>query len=270
MLGDKANTLETLRQKIGALESNPVLREQAALPSGLLVPPPGAVHEVFADSLMDIGAGLGFAFAQTRTLLTPHKPGLIFLQLRADAAETGFPYGPGLHSFGLDPDRVVFVRPETITELLWAIEEAVACRAVAAVVADIVRPHKELDFTASRRMTLRTAASGASVFLVRYAREREASAAQFRWRVAPALSASPPFDELAPGPPRWRVTLEKGRLGGRRTATPEGDVYLVDWTENGFAPADDDNRRAIAGAQGAAALSRAALAALGDRLPEAG
>lgn len=272
MLGDKAAVLESLRQQITALETNPLLRETEVpiVSAGLLATPRGSLHEVFADSVRDSGAALGFALAQARSQIEPSRPAVLFMQLEADALEVGLPYALGLKSFGFDPDRLVMVRPHSITELLWAVEEAIACRAVAAVVADIVRPHKELDFTASRRMTLRTAASGASVFLVRYAREREASAAQFRWRVAPALSASPPFDELAPGPPRWRVTLEKGRLGGRRTATPEGDVYLVDWTENGFAPADDDNRRAIAGAQGAAALSRAALAALGDRLPEAG
>ena len=44
---------------------------------------------------------------------------------------------PGSTSFGLDPDAVVLIRTDTIVELLWAMEEAIACRAVAAVVADI-------------------------------------------------------------------------------------------------------------------------------------
>ena len=271
MLGDRTATLETLRQKITALETNPVLREVDALSAdpGLLATPRGSVHEVFADTLMESGAALGFALAQAKSLLEPGRPAILFLQLQSDALEMGLPYGLGLRSFGLDPDRVVLVRPQTIVELLWAIEEAVACRAVAAVVADIVHPHKALDFTASRRLSLRTAASGANVYLVRYARDREASAARFRWKITPQLSRSPPFDDRAPGPPRWRVRLEKGSLGRRRKAAPESDGFLVDWTDNGFVLADIDGRE-DAGTARVAALSDAPPAALGDRLSEAG
>jgi protein ImuA len=268
--GDKIHTLETLRQQIAALETNPLLKDAAlvSVPAGLLAPPSGSVHEVFADGTRDGGAALGFAFAQTRFMLEPNRSAVLFLQLRADAQELGLPYGLGLGGFGLDAERLVYIRPETIAELLWAIEEAIACRAVAAVVADIAHPHKALDFIASRRLSLRAAASGASVFLVRYGREREASAAKFRWRVAPALSQPPPYDANAPGLPRWRVTLEKGSLGGRRKAAPGGEVFLVDWTENGFERVDADGR--TGGARRAAAVSGAPSAALGDRLSEAG
>jgi protein ImuA len=119
-------------------------------------------------------------------------------------------------------------------------------------------------------MSLRTAASGASVFLVRYARDREASAAKFRWKIIPELSRSPPFDERAPGPPRWRVVLEKGSLGKRRKAAPDGEEYLVDWSENGFVLADIESRNGVAAVPRRPALSHAASAALGDRLSEAG
>jgi protein ImuA len=274
MLGNaKSFAIETLRQQITALETNPLLKDAdaSAVPSGLLATPRGSVHEVFADALIGSGAALGFALAQARSLIEPGRPAILFLQLQADALEMGLPYGLGLRSFGVDPQRLVLVRPQTIVELLWAIEEAIACRAVAAVVADIVHPHKALDFTASRRLSLRAAASGASVFMVRYARDREATAARYRWRIAPELSRSPPFDERAPGPPRWRVTLEKGSLGKRRKISPAGEEVLVDWTEDGFVAADDNSRsREIAGPPRVAALSHAAPAALGDRLSETG
>src|SRR5690606_31798639 len=117
------------------------------------------------------------------------------------------------------------IRAATITELLWALEEALACRAVAAVIADLARPHKALDFTASRRLALRSAASGGSLFLTRYGRGREASAARYRWRVVPRPSRPAPWDARAPGGPRWRVTLEKGRLGTARPGTAEGESY---------------------------------------------
>jgi protein ImuA len=90
----------------------------------------------------------------------------------------------------------------------------------------------------------------------------------------PAPSAPPQFDERAPGPPRWRLVLEKGSLDPRRRGT-EGEEYLVDWTEHGFALADDTSgtgrpstdRPAV---PAGAALSGADSAALGDRLSQAG
>jgi protein ImuA len=266
----RVKTLEALKQQVAALETRPALAEAESFPAeGLLATPRGAVHEVFAPSLVDAGAALGFALGQARRMLVPERPGLLILQLKSDTQETGLLYGVGLKTFGLDAQAIVLIRTDTIVELLWAMEEAIACRAVAAVVADIAYPSKALDFTASRRLALRAAASGCTVFLVRYAGGREASAARFRWKIVPHLSRSPPFDSRAPGSPRWQVTLEKGRLTGRRSATPDGEVFLVDWTENGFALADDNSRHG-AGAQDVAALSRAASAALGDRLSQAG
>ena len=271
MLG-KAASLETLRQQITAIETNPAFRvtEDSSRSTGLLMAPPGSLHEVFADTLLNSGAALGFALAQAKSLLAAGRPAILYIQLQSDALETGFPYQFGLKHFGLTTEQVVFVRPQTIMELLWAIEEAIACRAVAAVVADIVHAHKALDFTASRRMSLRAAASGASVLLVRYARDREASAARVRWKIVPELSGSPPFDERAPGPPRWRVVLEKGRLGQRKVA-PGGEEYLVDWSENGFVLADiESGKSATAGSPRRPAVSHAASATLGDRLSETG
>lgn len=269
MQGSKVSTLQALKQTIAALETQPALRpdQMQAVAAGLLAVPRGTVHEVFADAVREGGAALGFALAQAGGLAETGRPAVLFVQLVADAQEMGLPYGMGLKSFGVDPERLVLVRTESIVELLWAIEEAIACRAVAAVVADIVHPHKALDFTASRRLSLRAAGSGASVFLVRYGREREASAARFRWRIAPEQSRPPPFDERAPGPPRWRVRLEKGSLEGRRSAAPEGEEFLLDWTEHGFARVDADDR--TGGARRPTPVPGALPAALGDGLSQA-
>ena len=175
--------------------------------------------------------------------------------------------GWGSPRFGLETEALVLIRTDTIVELLWAMEEAIACRAVAAVVADIAYPHRALDFTASRRLALRAAASGASVFVMRYASGREASAARYRWRVSPFASPPLAFDDRAPGPPRWRVWLEKGNLGGRRRTGVQDEGMVVDWTENGFAIAQMGDADA---GQRAKTLARAASAALGDRLSETG
>lgn len=259
-----------LRRKVAALEPHPTFAgADVALPSGPLAVPSGAVHEVFAESQVEGGAALGFALAQARSLLKPARPALLILGLKADIADLGLLYSLGLESFGLDSRGVVLIRTETIVELLWALEEAVACRAVGAVVADIAYAHRALDFTASRRLSLRAASTGTSVFLVRYARTREASAARFRWKITPVESRSPPFDERAPGRPRWRVRLEKGCLMEVGKVTPEGTEFVVDWMEDGFV-LDDKGRRDDARFVGGAALSDAASAALGDRLSQAG
>ncbi|MDR3475603.1 MAG: hypothetical protein P4M09_28480 [Devosia sp.] len=269
--------LADLRTRIASIEKRPLLAEGAALlgrktegtrGAALLAAPAGLLHEVFADAQRNGGAALGFAFGLARGLLTPTRPAILFLQLVHDGEEAGLPYGPGIGSFGLDPDRLIIGRLASLPELLWAVEEAVACRAVAAVVAEVLGAPKALDFTNSRRLALRAASGGASVLLVRYGVQREASAARLRWRISPAESQAPPFDARAPGRARWQVVLEKGRLGaGLMEAGPE---LWLDWTENGFQPADTgeaaDGRRDSPRPAAYGALP----AALGDRLSQAG
>jgi len=267
----KQQALQNLRASIEMIEKRPPLEEASpfnADSGSFLAAPSGVLHEIFADEPRDAAAPLGFALAQSRQLLSKERPAIIVLQLSTDAQELGVPYGLGLVSFGLDPDAIVLARMDDPTDLLWAMEEAIACRAVAAVIADIAAPIKALDFTASRRFSLRAAASGCSAFLIRYARDREASAARFRWRLSPMLSQPPPFDGRAPGHPRWQVTLEKGSFGGRRLNTaPEGEIFLVDWTERGFERVTGDDRSRSA--RRSTPISGPLPAALGDRLSEA-
>ena len=272
MQGTREKQLQALRDRIAALETGPVLKGAAQNVTGTtatpLQIPIGALSEVFASHKQDSATALGFSLALARGLLTESRPGLIVLQLVDESQKMGVPYGPGLIHFGVNSDQLVFARPQTIVELLWAMEEAIACRAVAAVVADIASFQKALDFTASRRLSLRSAASGTGTFLFRYTEQREASAARFRWKISSALSGPMPFDDRAPGPPRWRAVLEKGRLRPQQPVGVSGEEYLVDWTKDGFVLADIDggDREVPVGGQ---ALPRPEPAALGDRLPQA-
>ncbi|MBJ6988622.1 MULTISPECIES: hypothetical protein [unclassified Devosia] len=188
----------------------------------------GLVQEVFTDDTRHSSVSLGFALAQTRGLLAGRRMGILYVQLINQAQDMGMPYGPGLISFGIDPAAIVLVRVANITELLWACEEALNCKAIAAVIADVAKPSKHLDFTASRRLSLRSAQSGASLFLLRYGKTREASAAQLRWQLAPITSGRKPFDDHAPGPARWTVKLERGSL------IKQHAEWVLGWTENGF------------------------------------
>lgn len=264
MPGAKHINLDALRARIAAFESQPILMEEHPVASGPLGVPAGVLQEVFSDEPHNGGAALGFALGLGRQLLSTSRPALLVMQMSREIGEAGLPYGPGLKTFGIDPDAVVLTRTATITEMLWAIEEAVSCRAVAAVIADISGHHKALDFTASRRLSLRTAASGCSVIFVQYGRHREASAARLRWRVMPEPSNSLPFDARAPGLPRWRTRLEKGTLGAR---AGNGE-FLVDWLEDGFVLVEHGSRESPP-IGGNAPLSGAQPALLGHRLSEA-
>ncbi|WP_417307734.1 ImuA family protein [Devosia sp.] len=273
--------LDQLRQQIAAIERRPLLADGAAMlaqkskmsePEGdprlaALSVPGGHLHEVFADEPRASGASLGFALGLARPLLESGRRALLYLQLTEDVQEFGMPYGLGLATFGLDPDHLVICRVNTLPECLWAMEEAIACRAVAAVIADIPGQPKALDFTVSRRLGMRTAAAGTSAFLLRYGRAREASAARLRWQVTPIPSAGQRFDAAAPGPPRFAVSIEKHRLGSA-SKRAEGQRLTLDWTADGFVAVTPD--QPAARPHQPAASPRPQPAALGDRLSQTG
>lgn len=268
--------LAELKARIAAIEKQP-LPDRADRPGGqggapslleLTRPLPGLLQEIYADRHPDGGGALGFALALVRDLVTPARPAVFFLQPVHAAQEAGLPYAPGLAGFGLPPDRLVIGRLAHVKELLWAIEEAVACRAVAAVIAELPEDAKTLDFTASRRLSLRAAAGGASVLLLRYGGNRAASASRLRWHVAPAPSAAPPFDASAPGRPRWRATLE--RSGLPQSVLRGGEDLLLDWTENGFIPIRTDAAGAGPAGFHHPSPSGSPPPLLGDRLAQAG
>ena len=259
--------LAALRTSIADIEKRPVLAEARVLPQyvnggGFPVLAGGMVQEVFTNERRNGGAALGFALAQARGLLSGRRQAVVYLQMASEAQEMGLPYGPGLASFGFDPDRMVLIRPANIVELLWAAEEAIACQAVAAVVADVAGQPKTLDFTASRRLSLRADASGTTIFLLRYGAWREASAAQLRWNLLPGLSAETPFDARAPGQTRWRARLEKGVVADR-----QNQEWLLEWGENGFQIIDETRANANQ-SPGRTALPDAVPADLAHRLPQ--
>lgn len=272
--------LDALRLKIAALENRPAFADTATTPrrqlvgandtrprlEELLAIPQGVLHEVFTDEQRNGTAALGFALGLARGLIGGGRQAILYLQLVDEAQEMGVPYALGFSTFGIDPDKLILARAASLTELLWAIEEAIACRAVAGVVADVLGHPKALDFTASRRLSLRSSAGGSSVFLIRYGREREASAAKLRWRVMPEPSAGQAFDPQAPGPPRYLVEIEKRQLSGRLKRI-ENLRLTLDWTENGFVSAQDTDRNAAF--DPAAPEPRPVAPALGHRLSQA-
>ena len=230
---DHQQRLAALRDTIADIERKPALaeaRQRVESEDGQFPKLAGGLlQEVFTDDRRNVGASLGFALGQARGLLTGKRMAIIYLQLADEAQKLGLPYGPGLLSFGLDPSALILVRPSTMMELLWAAEEAIACKAVAAVVADIAGHQKLLDFKASRRLSLRAAQTGSSMFLLRYGTRREASAAHLRWHLMPHRSGRRQYDDKAPGAARWWARLERG------TVFKQSADWHLGWTEDGFA-----------------------------------
>lgn len=260
---DREQRLAALRATIADIERKPALAEARAqvedgadrfprLPGGLM-------QEIYIDDWRrQAGAGLGFALAQAVALRGGPRRGVLHLQLAGQSGAGGLPYGPGLRAFGLAPDDLVLVQAPDMAGLLWAVEEALSCQALAAVIAGIGPSARVLDFTASRRLGLRAGAGGCSLFLLRSGAARPASAAHLRWHLLPSRSAGRAYDAHAPGAPRWRLRLERGTL------LRQHSEWLLDWTDHGLANVTFPARSGRSGA----ALSRPLPAALADRLSQ--
>lgn len=263
---DRQQRLTALRDTIADIERKPPLGESQSEPasdhaSDFPALPGGLVQEIYADEMRDAGASLGFALAQAQHLVDARRPAIFYLQLAKDALLFGLPYGPGLSWLGLDPRSLVIVRTADMADFLWAAEEVIACAAVAAVVADIKGEPKLLNFTASRRLSLRASAHRVTLFVLRYGQQRDTSASHLRWHMAPHRSGRNSHDNRGLGPPRWHLTLEKGRIAGSR------NQWLLEWTKNGMAtvPHGETGR-----SRPPAAFPGALPAVLAHRLPQAG
>lgn len=111
-------------------------------------------------------------------------------------------------------DRSIFVEAADIDERVWAIDLALRCRAVAAVVGD----GSGLNMAESRRLQLAAGAGGVLGLLARPVCELgEISAARTRWRIAPAPSPMPL--------PRW--TVELLRCKGVQLLSEEARRWVV-------------------------------------------
>lgn len=178
-----------------------------ALAGGL---PLGAVHELYPSRPLDHGAVAGFAAALAALLnKDSNKTGRHILWIQHDyaAIEAGSLYGAD--PFGLPLASVVMVHVPRVIDALWALEEALKSRAVAAVIADIA-DDDAVSLTATRRLSL-AARDGGGLGLLLCQRPTTASASATRWEVASAASARDQFGGL--GPATFALSLVKNRCG---------------------------------------------------------
>ncbi|MYC99408.1 MAG: hypothetical protein F4X13_09090 [Gammaproteobacteria bacterium] len=200
----KRRALEALRRKIRRIEipgeagvaclSLGIPEIDGALPGGGLRA--GCVHEIGGDE-----AATGFCAVLLAR--AGRAPGPLMWLARGDDL-----YLPGLVRYGIEPGRLLVASGlRRRADMLWAMEEALRCRALRGVVAEV----DALDRAASRRLMLAAEGSGVPglVLWPRAKRERRGRVrvptADSRWRVTTVPGA---------GMARWRVEVLHCR-GGR-------------------------------------------------------
>jgi protein ImuA len=213
-----------------ALDLPPI---DAALAGGLAR---GALHEISARAETHTAAASRFALALAGVLLkqsrairaracSPQFSGKAIIWIAQDLClfENGIPYGPGLVDIGIAPEQLIVVAAPRMREMLWAMEEALRCRAIGVVIGEIGT--HTLDQVAARRLSLAADAGNTLGLLLRAAPDDAACACATRWIIDQAPSAVRPENEeryRGIGPPRLYVHLLRNRRG-------HPGAWLVEW-----------------------------------------
>lgn len=210
MTNTKANIIEQLQKAILPLQGcKPVAGNigfdgglgfiKAAFPNASF--PLGAMHEFFCSRQEDVSASGGFIAAIVSAIM--QKGGV---SIWISSSQMIFP--PALKSFGIEPDKIIFIAVQKEKEILWVMEEALKCDGLAAVIAET----SEISFTASRRFQLAVEQSRVTGFIIRRNPKNLATSCIARWKITPLPAAS---EDGLPGVgfPRWNVELLKVRNG---------------------------------------------------------
>ncbi len=171
-----------------------------AFPGGQF--PLGVIHEFLIEGSEEAAATVGFVSGILASLMC-NKGAAIWIS----TCKNIFP--PALFSFGILPEKIIFIDLKKEKEVLWAMEEALKCTSVAAVVGDL----HELSFTASRRLQLAVEQSKVTGFILRQTKcNINTTACVSRWKITSSPSV---LEDEMPGVgfPRWNVELLKVRNG---------------------------------------------------------
>jgi len=225
MLAELRQRLQALQRPAG-LEDSPgslplgIETIDTALGGGLMR---GALHEIAASGEAHLAAATGFAVGMVSSSPHARTAGhLVWLAEDMGLAESGALHGPGLMDLALAPERVLSVAVAQRRDLLWAMEEALRCRAVCAVIGEL--RHGALDMVAVRRLSLAAAEGGALALLLRASSGDDASTAVTRWVVGAAPSSPFPGGGGEERRPRFAARLVRNRRG------PLG-AWILEWSD---------------------------------------
>lgn len=196
---------------LGALES--------AFPNGVF--PTGTIHEMVCPTPEQAAATSGL-MAGLLSSLMKQGGACIWISMSRKL----FP--PSLITFNLEPDRMIFIDLQREKDVLWAMEEALKCEGLAAVIAEV----REISFAQSRRLQLAVETSKVTGFLLRNdPRKLNTTTCVARWQITPLPSELE--DELPGiGFPRWQVELLRVRNGNPGT-------WNLEWVDGDFVPVEE-------------------------------
>lgn len=135
---------------------------------------------------------------------------LVVVSGPASGSRAGF-YPPAGKALGVPMERLIWVRPKQHADLVWAVDQALRCRSVAAVWAEI---GASLDDRDARRFQLAAEKGGTPGLFVRPAAVRgRPSFAEVRFQVAPLVSDTDHCDLSGGGDRLMQITLDRCRGG---------------------------------------------------------
>jgi protein ImuA len=190
--GFKPSTNQAVDVGLGPLRS--------AFPNGSF--PLGCVHEFLPARPEDSAATSGF-IAGILSSLMGEDGSAVWIS----SSRILFP--PALKSFGLKPERFIFLDLQKEKDVIWAMDEALKCAAITAVVGEV----NEISFTSSRRLQLAVEQSLVTGFILRKkSNHPNTTACVSRWKVTSLPSET--IDDLpGVGFPMWRAELMRIRNG---------------------------------------------------------
>jgi protein ImuA len=183
--------------------------------------PLGAIHEFLCEAPENAAATAGFISGLIASLI--HKQGSIIWII---SKGTIFP--PALLSYGLSPEKIIFIRLEKEKQILWTLEEALKCKGLSAVVGEL----GALPFTESRKLQLAVEQSGVTGFVIRRNESNiTTTACVTRWKIHSLPSQS--IEGLpGVGHPAWNIHLQKVRNG-------KPGSWEIEWASGKFRPLKD-------------------------------
>lgn len=178
------------------------------------------LSEAFPGHPTDASA-VGFVLSRLPRTNAP----ILWVQDRLSRKEAGRPALAGMPA----NRPVIMVDLSRAADVLWAMEDGLRCRALGGVIGEVWEDPPALDFTATKRLAMRSEAADVPCWLIRRAASPDLSAARDRWRITSLPSAPHPHDAQAPGSPRWSLDLFRSRRAkpGQWVATYDGSADRI-------------------------------------------
>lgn len=191
---------------------------EAAFPNAVF--PTGAIHEFLSTEPEHAAACGGFIGGLLKVLMLRGPC------LWVSRSRKLFP--ASLKTFGIEPERVIFIDLEGEKDVLWVMEEALKCQGLAAVIGEV----REMSFMESRRLQLAVERSKVTGFVLRTdANKINTTACVARWQIVP-IASEPEEGMPGLGSPRWDVTLLRVKNGNPGS-------WKIEWSAGGFRLIDD-------------------------------